>query len=120
MFPSACQNTTIQRCLQFLSLFLLESRNSEEITLGMASSPSGQVVLCTGANRSIGFAILQPQPFASHPQLTSSATAPLRQTKKPSIDELKKLGVKAPIEVLELDVSKNSSIFATFETVKAN
>lgn len=84
----------------------------------MTSSHPGQVILCTGANRSLGFVILQAtalrHPFATY--LLGSRSA---QAGEEAIKILKELGVKAQVEVLELDVSKDSSIFAAVETVEA-
>jgi NAD(P)-dependent dehydrogenase (short-subunit alcohol dehydrogenase family) len=83
----------------------------------MASSHPEQVILCTGANRSLGFAILQAAALRL-PSATYLLGSRSAQAGEEAIEELKRLGVKAPVEVLELDVSKDSSIFAAVEAVK--
>jgi NAD(P)-dependent dehydrogenase (short-subunit alcohol dehydrogenase family) len=83
----------------------------------MASSHPEQVILCTGANRSLGFAILQATALRL-PSATYLLGSRSAQAGEEAIEELKKLGVKAPVEVLELDVSKDSSIFSAVEAVK--
>jgi len=84
----------------------------------MVSSYSAQVILYTGANRPLGSAILQATALRL-PSATYLLGSRSSQAGKEAIEELKKLGVEAHIEVLELDVSKDSSIFAAVETVKA-
>jgi NAD(P)-dependent dehydrogenase (short-subunit alcohol dehydrogenase family) len=84
----------------------------------MSSPSSGQVILCTGANRSLGFAILQATALRL-PSATYLLGCRSPQAGEEAVEELEKLGVKSLIEVLELDVSKDSSIFAAVETVKA-
>ena len=84
----------------------------------MSSSLPEQVILCTGANRSLGFAILQATALRL-PSATYLLGSRSPQAGVEAIEELKRLGVKSAIEVLELDVSEDASIFAAVETVKA-
>ncbi|MCJ1273793.1 hypothetical protein MMC21_001586 [Puttea exsequens] len=78
---------------------------------------SQRVILITGANRSIGLAILQI--LAMH----SPNDHYLLATRKPSngveaIERLRKLGLQAEIDVVELDVSREASVKASEEEVR--
>lgn len=90
----------------------------QTITSKMALSHPEKVILCTGANRSLGFAILQATALRL-PSATYLLGSRSTQAGEEAVEELKQLGIKAPIEVLQLDVSKDSSIFVAAETVKA-
>jgi NAD(P)-dependent dehydrogenase (short-subunit alcohol dehydrogenase family) len=83
----------------------------------MISPSSGQVILCTGANRSLGFAILQVTALRL-PSATYLLGARSPKDGAEAVEELKKLGITSNIEVLELDVSEDASIFAAIETVQ--
>ncbi|KAL6240314.1 hypothetical protein RBB50_012781 [Rhinocladiella similis] len=75
------------------------------------SNSTSLVILCTGANRGIGFAIVQA--LASHPS-TASASFLLgcrsADKGKDAIDELRSKGITASIEPLVLDVTSDESI----------
>jgi NAD(P)-dependent dehydrogenase (short-subunit alcohol dehydrogenase family) len=83
----------------------------------MSTPQSEQVILITGANRSLGLAILQ----AIATKLTSATyilSCRLPESGYKAIEDLRGKGITAPIEVLELDVWKDESIFAAVEKVK--
>lgn len=71
----------------------------------------------SGANRSLGFTILQALashfPFATYILACRSPEAGFQ-----AVEELRKLGVTSAIEVLELDVTDDKSTFTAVETVK--
>jgi NAD(P)-dependent dehydrogenase (short-subunit alcohol dehydrogenase family) len=83
----------------------------------MSTSQSEQVILITGANRSLGFAILQA--IASHlPSATYILACRSPESGYKAIQELRTLGITSAIEVLELDVTSDESIFAAVGKVK--
>ena len=71
--------------------------------------PSEQVILCTGANCSLCLAILQATalrlPSAAYILGGRSKTAGNK-----AVEELRNLGVKTRIDVLELDVTSDENI----------
>jgi NAD(P)-dependent dehydrogenase (short-subunit alcohol dehydrogenase family) len=78
---------------------------------------SSPIILVTGANRGIGFAIVQSTalrvPNATYILACSSQSAGLAAT-----EELKKLGVTAPLDVVVLDVTDDTSILAAKEVLQ--
>lgn len=89
------------------------------VNLSHLISASEQVILCTGANRSLGFAILQTTalqlPSAIYILGCHSPTAGSE-----AVSELRKLGAKSQIEVLQLDVAEDSSIIDAVKFVHEN
>ena len=70
---------------------------------------SPRTILITGANRGIGFSILQALAIRSpsdHCLLAARST----ENGQLAIQELRKLGVQAEIDVVQLDVANESSI----------
>jgi NAD(P)-dependent dehydrogenase (short-subunit alcohol dehydrogenase family) len=79
-------------------------------------SPS-QVVLVTGANRGIGFSIVQAT--ALHiPDATYLLGCRSESSGTEAVSELRKLGVNATLEALVLDVTSDTSILAARETIE--
>lgn len=77
----------------------------------------GPIILVTGANRGIGFSIIQATalrlPTATY-LLGSRSLGPGEE----AITKFRNLGVAAEMHVLELDVSNDESILAAVSTVK--
>ncbi|KAK5062615.1 hypothetical protein LTR84_004688 [Exophiala bonariae] len=86
----------------------------------MLTTELGKIILVTGANRGIGFSIIQG--LASHPD-TVKATFLLgcrdASKGKDAIGQLHRLGVKSDIKELVLDVSSDISIAAAVESVQS-
>ncbi|KAJ9613681.1 uncharacterized protein PV06_00675 [Exophiala oligosperma] len=84
------------------------------------SNSTPLVILCTGANRGIGLAIIQA--LASHSK-TSGASFLLgcrtADKGKEAIDELRGKGIKSSIEPLVLDVTSDESIQDAFGLVQS-
>jgi NAD(P)-dependent dehydrogenase (short-subunit alcohol dehydrogenase family) len=78
---------------------------------------SSPIILVTGANRGIGFAIIQVTALR-----LPNATYILGCRSQPSglaaISELQKLGVTATLDVVEIDVTNDASILAAKDTVE--
>lgn len=75
------------------------------------SNKSPLVILCTGANRGIGFAIIQA--LANHPQTTSSILLlGCRNADKgtEAVQELRKKGITSSVQPLVIDVTSDVSI----------
>jgi NAD(P)-dependent dehydrogenase (short-subunit alcohol dehydrogenase family) len=79
---------------------------------------SPRTILITGANRGIGFAILQAlaERSPSDHYLLGSRT---KANGIEAIAKLRELGVKSTVDVLELDVSSDESIQAAVEEVQS-
>jgi NADP-dependent 3-hydroxy acid dehydrogenase YdfG len=103
------------------SLFanLRSSSSSTPISIMMASPPNPQVILCTGANRSLGFAIILSLAERLPPATYILGSRSL-EAGYAAADELRKLCSKAKvrIEALELDVTDDKSIFAAVDVVQ--
>lgn len=85
----------------------------------MASvTPRPQVILCTGANRSLGFSILESTASKLPSAIYILASRSIAAGEE-AVKELRKNGIKAAIEVLQLDITDDKSIFAAVETVRA-
>ena len=83
----------------------------------MSISTLPKVVLCTGANRGLGFQILHVGGLrkpSDHYVLACREVSSGNQ----ALGELRKLGVKSEIEVLQLDVTNDSHIIKAVEHVK--
>ncbi|MCJ1457528.1 hypothetical protein MMC28_007896 [Mycoblastus sanguinarius] len=80
---------------------------------------SKQTILITGANRGIGFSILQALATRS-PSNHYLLAAHSKENGTKALEELPKLGVQTEINVIALDVSKESSIRAAEEEVRTN
>jgi len=79
-----------------------------------------RVILVTGANRGIGFAIIQG--LASHPDTADSTFLlgcrdPLKG--RDAVEKLHKLGLKSTIKEIVLDVTSDSSIAKAVESVRS-
>jgi NAD(P)-dependent dehydrogenase (short-subunit alcohol dehydrogenase family) len=72
---------------------------------------SSPIILVTGANRGIGFAIVQSTTFRV-PSATYILACRSQSAGQAAIQELKKLGVTAPLDVVVLDVTDDASILA--------
>ena len=75
----------------------------------MSSTP--QIILITGANRGIGYSIVQATAlrYPSHTYILACRSASSGHAARSS---LQSLGVTAELDVLELDVTSNTSIQA--------
>lgn len=78
---------------------------------------SEQVILCAGANRSLGFAILQATSLHL-PSATYILGCRSKTAGNEAVSELRKLGVTSKIEVVELDVTEDASIFAAVKFIQ--
>jgi NAD(P)-dependent dehydrogenase (short-subunit alcohol dehydrogenase family) len=70
---------------------------------------STQTILITGANRGIGFSII----LALAPRLpTATYILAVRSLSsgQTAISELKKLGITSPLDIVELDITNNTTI----------
>jgi NAD(P)-dependent dehydrogenase (short-subunit alcohol dehydrogenase family) len=76
-----------------------------------------QIILVTGSNRGIGFSIVQATAFRN-PSFTYILACRSASSGKTAIAELKKLGVTATLDVVELDVTKDSTIISAKEYVE--
>jgi NAD(P)-dependent dehydrogenase (short-subunit alcohol dehydrogenase family) len=83
------------------------------------SDKSPLVILCTGANRGIGFAIIQA--LANHPQTASSfLLLGCRDAEKgnEAMQELREKGITSSVEPLIIDVTSDVSIHDAVTVVK--
>jgi len=84
----------------------------------MANAQAPKVILCTGANQGLGFSIIevtgQCEPSATYILCSRNLASGEEAAKK-----LKDLGVKAEIEVLQLDVTNDEQIEAAVQHVKS-
>jgi NAD(P)-dependent dehydrogenase (short-subunit alcohol dehydrogenase family) len=78
---------------------------------------SAQVILVTGANRGIGFPIIQATGLRI-PNAIFLLGCRTKASGEEAISQLKKLGVTATLDVLILDVTSDSSIVAAKETIE--
>ncbi|KAE9371474.1 NAD(P)-binding protein [Stipitochalara longipes BDJ] len=76
-----------------------------------------QLILVTGANRGIGFSIVQATALRN-PSSTYILACRSSPSGEAAVIELKKLGVTAPLDVVELDVTKDSSIMSAKEYIE--
>ena len=75
------------------------------------------IILVTGANRGIGFAIVQSTALRV-PKATYILACRSQSAGETAILELQKLGVTAPLNVVVLDVTDDASILAAKEVVE--
>jgi NAD(P)-dependent dehydrogenase (short-subunit alcohol dehydrogenase family) len=78
---------------------------------------SQRVVLITGANRGIGFAILQSLALRSPSDHYLLGCRDLLKGQI-AVQELRKLGVTAPIDPIQMDVTSDESLHAAVQTVE--
>jgi NAD(P)-dependent dehydrogenase (short-subunit alcohol dehydrogenase family) len=78
---------------------------------------SPQIIFITGANRGIGFSTIQATAFRSPTSIFILAcrSAPSGEV---AIAELKNLGVTASLDVVELDVTNDSTIISAKQYVE--
>ena len=76
-----------------------------------------QIVLVTGANRGIGFSTIQAT-AVRNPTSTYILACRSVSSGEAAIVELKNLGVTAPLDVVRLDVTTNSTIVSAEEYVE--
>ena len=75
------------------------------------------VILVPGANRGIGFAIVQSTALRD-PNGTYILACRSQSAGSTAIQELQKLGVTAPLDIVVLDVTEDASILAAKEVVE--
>jgi NAD(P)-dependent dehydrogenase (short-subunit alcohol dehydrogenase family) len=75
------------------------------------------VILCTGANRGLGFEILHVAALREPSSVYVLASRELAAGHE-ALQELRKLGVESDIEVVQLDVTNDEQIAAAAEFVK--
>jgi NAD(P)-dependent dehydrogenase (short-subunit alcohol dehydrogenase family) len=75
-----------------------------------------KVILCTGANQGLGFSIVEVTGLRD-PSATYILASRNIDAAKEAAKELKELGVKAEIDVLQLDVTDDRQIEAAVEAV---
>jgi len=79
--------------------------------------PTPQIILVTGANRGIGFSIVQATALRI-PAATYLVGSRTQSAGEEAVSELQKLGVTASLEVLVLDVTSNQSIVSAVDVIK--
>lgn len=99
------------RIFNRLSLF-----TASTIQLKMSSSP--EIVLVTGANRGIGYSIVQATALR-YPQHTYILGCRSPSSGNAATSSLRAVGVKSELDVLELDVTSNTSIQAAAQYIKS-
>lgn len=77
---------------------------------------SEKVILCTGANQGLGFAILQVAGLR-HPTNTYILCSRDLNAGQQAVQKLKDLGVTAKIDLVELDVTNDQQITAVINHV---
>ncbi|KAL4912959.1 short chain dehydrogenase/reductase family protein [Aspergillus aurantiobrunneus] len=77
---------------------------------------SEKVILCTGANQGLGFAILQVAGL-HHPQNTYILCSRDLSAGQQAVQKLKDLGVTATVDLVQLDVTNDQQITAVVEHV---
>lgn len=80
-------------------------------------APNSQIILVTGANRGIGFSIVL-QTALRNPSAVYILACRSVSSGQTAIKELNGQGVKAVLDVVELDITVDSSIAAAAEYVK--
>jgi NAD(P)-dependent dehydrogenase (short-subunit alcohol dehydrogenase family) len=83
----------------------------------MATPSVPQIILCTGANRGLGFEIVHVTALRAPSSVYILACRELSSGHE-AVQELRKLGVTAKIEVVQLDVTKDEEIEAAVEFVR--
>lgn len=78
---------------------------------------SSPIILVTGANRGIGFAVVQSTALRV-PNATYILACRSQSAGETAIEELQKLGVTAPLDVVVLDVTDDGSILAAKDTIQ--
>ena len=73
------------------------------------SQPINKVVLCTGANRGLGYAILQVAGL-QEPSTTFILASRDLEAGREAADKLANEGIKAHIDVIQMDVTKDEQI----------
>ncbi len=76
-----------------------------------------QIILVTGANRGIGFSIIQAT-APRNPTATYLLGCRSIAAGEDAIKELRTLGIESKLDVVELDITNDDSIFAAAEYVK--
>ena len=84
----------------------------------MPTPQPSQVILCTGANRGLGFAILHVTALREPSAVYILACRELASGHE-ALRGLRQLGVKSEVEVIQLDVTDNEHISAAVEFVRA-
>lgn len=76
-----------------------------------------RIILVTGANRGIGFAIVQSTALRV-PNATYLLACRSQDAGEKAIEELKKLGVTAPLDTVVLDITDDASIISAKDAVE--
>ena len=79
---------------------------------------ASKIILTTGANRGIGYSIVQALAQRST-DLTLLVGARSKKNAEEAVAQLQELGLKADFQPLELDVTSDDSIKGAVEEVKA-
>lgn len=79
---------------------------------------TSKIILTTGANRGIGFAIVQALAQRSS-SLTLLVASRSKDNANQAVSQLQELGLKAHFQPIELDVTNDDSIKSAVEEVKA-
>lgn len=82
----------------------------------MAGESTNKIVLCTGGNRGLGFAILQVAGIRD-PSAVYIMTSRKKEDGQAAAEELAKGGVKAKIDILVLDVTDDEQIMEAIKYV---
>lgn len=85
------------------------------LSIKMSSAP--KIILTTGSNRGIGFSIVQAL-STRYPENTYILACRSTSSGHEAIKELKKLGVKAKLDVVELDIVNDDTIVAAAKYVE--
>ena len=70
---------------------------------------TGKVVLCTGGNRGLGYAVLQVAGL-QEPSTTFILASRNPESGREAAEKLSKEGVKAHIDVIQMDITKDDEI----------
>lgn len=79
---------------------------------------AGKIILTTGANRGIGFSIVQALAKRSS-NLTLLVASRSKDNASEAVSQLQGLGLKADFQPLELDVTNDNSIKKAVEEVRS-
>lgn len=85
----------------------------------MTTPSASKVVLCTGANRGLGLAILQVAGVRD-PSATYILACRKKEDGQAAAEQLAKDGVSAKIDVLQLDVTDDEQILEAIKYVAIN